>query len=192
MLEIAGTNLDREGASVLAPVAGLERDGFARGDALPDALDGRLVKPDFEIAAMPADQLLPAVAQTVAGLAVDVDNGRMIVEEKEGVGRIVHEGAEPRLARAQLVFCPLALCDVTHQAQKPVAVLLKMALANLDRERAPVPAPVAGLESDGFPGEDALPYARDGHLVKAHIEVASMSSRSVLPACSPDSRNPRG
>ena len=49
-----------------------------------------------------ADQFFPAVAQTNAGLTVDVENGRMIVKQKEGVSRVIREGPEARFARAQL------------------------------------------------------------------------------------------
>src|SRR5215469_2777602 len=106
LLELAGAHLDRKRGSVLAPMACLERGGLAHGDALSDALNGCLVEPDIEIGTMPADQLVPAVAETVAGLAVHVENGRLIIEQKESVGRIVDEGAEARLARAQLVLRP--------------------------------------------------------------------------------------
>ena len=102
LLKLADANLHREGGPVLAPVAGLESDGFLADDALLQALDGRIVETDVEITSMFADQLFPAVAQTIAGLAVDVENGRSIVNQKEGVSRVIHEGAETRLARAQL------------------------------------------------------------------------------------------
>jgi len=49
-----------------------------------------------------ADQFFPAVAETVAGLAVDVDNGRMIVKQKEAISRVVHKSAVACLAGAQL------------------------------------------------------------------------------------------
>ena len=62
----------------------------------------RLVETNVEIASMPANQFFPAVAQTLAGLAVDVENGRILVKQKEGVRRVIHEGAEARLALAQL------------------------------------------------------------------------------------------
>ena len=49
-----------------------------------------------------ANQFFPAVTQAIAGLAVNVENGRFIVKQKEGVSRAIHEGAEVRLASAQL------------------------------------------------------------------------------------------
>ena len=55
-----------------------------------------------------------------------------------------------------LLLCALALGDITHQAQIPASALLKLVQANLHRERGAVLAPVAGLESDGFPGDGAL------------------------------------
>jgi hypothetical protein len=86
-------------------MARLESDRFARGGALLEVLDGRLVETDIEIASMFADQFFPAVAQTIAGLAIDVDNDRVIVKQKESVSRVIREGAEARFACAQLVFC---------------------------------------------------------------------------------------
>src|SRR5215467_6423804 len=144
-------------------------------------LDGVLVEIDIEIAPMFADQFFAAVAETVAGLAVYVENGGIVFNHEERVGRVIDEGTEARLARAQLLFCPLPLGDVAREAQEPVVVLHEMALADLDRERAPVLAPVAGLESDGFPGKDALPYARDGHRVDADIKVASIPADQFFP-----------
>ena len=61
-----------------------------------------LVETNVEIASMFANQFFPAVTQTLAGLAVNVENGRFIVKQKEGVSRLIHEGAEARLARAHL------------------------------------------------------------------------------------------
>ena len=68
----------------------------------------------------------------------------------------LNEGAKALLALPQLILCALALGDIAHQAQIPAPALLKLVQANLHRERGVVPAPVAGLESDGFPGDDAL------------------------------------
>src|SRR5690242_10907150 len=89
LLKIADANLDREGGPVLAPVARLESDGFPGDEALSQALDGRLIESSVEIAAMFADQFFPAVAQTFAGLAIDVENGRLVVKDKESVARVV-------------------------------------------------------------------------------------------------------
>src|SRR3974377_1599040 len=97
LVKMADANLHREGGPVLAPVAALESDRFPGDGALLQALDGGLVPTYVEIASMLADQFFPAVAQTVAGLAVDVENGRTIVKQKEGVSRVIHESAEARL-----------------------------------------------------------------------------------------------
>ena len=66
---------------------------------------------------MLADQFFTAVAQTDAGLAVDVENGRLIVKQEEGVSRVIHEGAEARLARAQLLLRLSQLRDVLQNAK---------------------------------------------------------------------------
>ena len=102
LIELADANLHREGGAVLSPMASLESDRFPSGDPLPQELDRRLVETNVEIASMFADQFFPAVTQAIAGLAVDVENGRFIVKQKEGVSRVIHEGAEARLAIAQL------------------------------------------------------------------------------------------
>jgi len=76
---------------------------FTPGDAaLPKPLNGRLVQTDVENARVPADQFFPPVPQTDARLVVDVEDGQLIVMQNERVRRIVYEGAESRLARAQL------------------------------------------------------------------------------------------
>jgi hypothetical protein len=117
LLELVQANLHRERGGVLAPVAGLESDGFPGDAALLQALDGRIVETDVEIAFMFADQFFPAVAQTMAGLAVDVENGPIIVKQKEGVGRAIHEDAEAPLARAQLFLRLPQLRDVLQDAK---------------------------------------------------------------------------
>ena len=68
------------------------------------ASDRRLVEPGIEIAGMHADQLLAAVAEAFAGLAVDVDHVELLVQQEKAVRRAVDEGAEARFARAQLLL----------------------------------------------------------------------------------------
>src|SRR3974390_1007602 len=102
LLKMADPNLDRKGCAVLAPVAALERDRFPGDASLLQALDGCLVQTDVEITSMFADQFFPAVAQTFAGLAVDVENGRTIVKQKKGVSRGIEQCAEALFARADL------------------------------------------------------------------------------------------
>ena len=77
---------------------------FASGGALLSALDECIVETDVEVPSMFANELFPAVPQTIAGLAIDVDNDRVIVKQKESVSRVIREGAEARFACAQLVF----------------------------------------------------------------------------------------
>ena len=66
---------------------------------------------------MPADQFLPAVAETLAGLVVDVEDDRIVVKQKERVGRVIHEGTEARLARTQLLLRSPQLRDVLQDAE---------------------------------------------------------------------------
>ena len=75
-------------------------------DALPQALDGGIVEAGVEIASMLSDQLLAAVAQALAGLAVDVEHGRVIVKQEEGVSRVIHEVRKrASLARSSCSAC---------------------------------------------------------------------------------------
>jgi hypothetical protein len=85
-------------------MARLESDRSASGGALLSTLDECLVETDVEVPSMFANQLFPAVPQTIAGLAIDVDNDRVIVKQKESVSRVIREGAEARFACAQLFF----------------------------------------------------------------------------------------
>src|SRR3984893_3873669 len=117
LLKLANPDLHREGGAIFAPMTTLESDRFPSNDALLQALDGRIVETGVEIASMFADQFLPAVAQAMAGLAIDVENGRIIVKQKEGVSRVIHEGAEARLARTQLLLRLSQLRDVLQKAK---------------------------------------------------------------------------
>ena len=67
------------------------------------------------------------IAQALAGLAIDIENGRiLIVKKKESVGRVIHKGAEARLARAQLLLGLPQLGDVLQDAklaQRPPRVV---------------------------------------------------------------------
>ena len=105
---------------------------------------------------MHSDHLLAAVTQALTRLTVYVDKSLMLVEQEETIRRVIDEAAKAGLACAQLILCPLALGDVAHHAQKPTSALLKLAHANLDRERGAVLAPMASLESDRFLGDDEL------------------------------------
>ena len=76
-----------------------------------------LVEARVEIAGMHADELLAAVAEALAGLPVDVDNGLVLVMQEQGVRRMIDERAEARFARAQLVLGLPQLRDVLHDAE---------------------------------------------------------------------------
>src|SRR5215831_19230964 len=103
LLKLVNANLHWEGGAVLAPVAGLERNGFTGDGALLQALDRRIVETNVETAFVFADHFFPAVVPTIAGLPVNVENGPVVVKQKEGVSRVIHESAETGLARAQLL-----------------------------------------------------------------------------------------
>src|SRR4030095_10381984 len=94
-------------------------------------------------------------------MPIDVENGLMLIEQEEAIRRVIDEGAKALLARAELILCPFTLGDVAHQAQKPTSVLLELVDANLHREGGAVLSPMASLESDRFPSDNALLEAHD-------------------------------
>src|SRR5271165_1425884 len=94
LLKLANSNLDREGGAVFASMESLESDHLLGHDALLEARNGCIVETDVEIVAIFADQFFPAIAQTIAGSPVDVEHGRFIVKQKEGVSCVIHKGAE--------------------------------------------------------------------------------------------------
>ena len=72
------------------------------------------------------DQFVAAIAQAFARLAIHIENGRILIVEKERVGCVVHQGAEARLARAQLPLRLPQLRDVLQNAklaQRPPRVV---------------------------------------------------------------------
>ena len=117
LLELGGTDLHREDSAILAPVAGLEGQRLAGRDALPQPLNGRLVQTDVENTRVHADQFFPAVAQTDAGLLVDIENGQLIVVQKKRVRRVIDESAEARLAHTQRFLRLPQLRDVLKDAE---------------------------------------------------------------------------
>ena len=75
---------------------------------------------------MLADQLFPAIPQALAGLAIDVKNGGMIVKQEERVGCVIRKSAEARFARTDLLLRLAQLRDVLQDAelaQRPTGVV---------------------------------------------------------------------
>src|SRR5437868_4196578 len=88
---------------------------------------------------------------------------------------------QSELALAHLLFRPLAFSDIARQRQaEPMRSLLKLASTNLDREHAPVLAPMKSLEGYRFAGVYSLSDPRDRCCVQAGIEVARMHSDHLL------------
>ena len=82
LLKLVDSNLHREGGAVLAPMTGLESDRFASDGALLQVAGSTpRSRPMSKSPLLFADQFLPAVAQANAGLAVDVENGPIIVKQ---------------------------------------------------------------------------------------------------------------
>src|SRR6516162_11050348 len=114
LLELASANLDREHASILAPVKSLKGYRFPARHPLSDPRDRCCVQASVEVARMHSDHLLAAIAQAVTRLPVDVDNGLLLVEQEETISRMIDNAAKAGLARVQLILCPLAFGDVAR------------------------------------------------------------------------------
>ena len=118
LLELTSANLDREHGPILAPMKTLEGYRFPGLYSLFDPRDRCLVQAGIEVARMHSDHLVAAVTQALTRLPVDVDNGPVLVEQEETIRRMIDEVAKALLARAQLIFCPLALGAVLRFAQR--------------------------------------------------------------------------
>jgi hypothetical protein len=160
----------------------LEGYRFPGPYSLSDPLEQCLVQGGIEVAWMHSDHFLPAVTQALTRLSVDVEKGLVLVEQEKSVRRMIDETAKAGLARAQLILCLLALCDVAHQAQKQTSVPLKLADANLHREGGAILAAVAALDREWLPGDDALLQVPDRGVVEADIEIASMFADEFFTA----------
>src|ERR1700746_3601429 len=182
LLELASANLDWEHDSTLAPVKTFEGYRFPSLFSLSDPRDRCVVQAGVEVAWMHSNHLLAAITQALTRLPIDVENRLVLVEQEETIHRVVDEGAKTRLARAELILCPLAFGHVAHQAQKPTSVLLELADASLHREGGAILAPVARLECDWFPGEHALLQPLDGCVVETDVEIALMFADQFFPA----------
>ena len=117
LLERPGADFDGEQGAVVPSMERLERDRFTRARPLREQLHRPIVQTGIEQARVNADQFLAAVAQALAGLAVDVQDGELAIEQEEGIRRAVHEGAEPGLAAAQGLLDALAFGNVLHDAE---------------------------------------------------------------------------
>ena len=128
LLEQASPNLDRKHRPILAAMKSSEGYRFSALYSLSDPCDRRRVQPGIEVARMHADHLLPAVAQALASLPIDVENGLVLVEQEESIRRVIDQAAKALLARAQLILRALALRDVARQRQAvPMCSLLEEA-----------------------------------------------------------------
>ena len=144
LLILSSANLNREHGSVLAPMQCLEGYGFSARYLLSDQRDrclrlGRHRNRADAFRSSPRGCSLSSHSR----LTIDVENGLVLVEQEESIGRMINEVAKALFARAQLVLCLFALSDVARQAQQPTSALLKVGNANLDREGSAVFAPVA-------------------------------------------------
>src|ERR1700732_2952440 len=182
LLELASANLDREHRPILAPMKSPEGYRVPGRYSLSDPRDRCLVQAGIEVVRMHSDHLFAAVTQALTRLLVDVENGLLLIEQEETIRRMIDEAAKALLALPQLILCPLALGDVARHAQKPTAVLLKLANADLHGKGGAIFAPMTTLESDRFPSNDALLQALDGRIVETGVEIASMFADQFFPA----------
>ena len=94
-----------------------ESRDFFGGNARLQAFHRQVVEAGVEIESMLANQLLPAVAEALAGAAIDIENGRLVVEQEECVGRVVYKSTKARFAGAQLPLGLAQLGDVLQDAE---------------------------------------------------------------------------
>ena len=115
LLKLAKANLHRKRRAVLAPVTRLKSDSFPGDGALLEALDRRIVETHVEIAFVFSDQFFSGVTEAMAGLAVDVEDGPVIIKHKERITGVFHEGSKARLACAQLVCWAVTTSEVVKK-----------------------------------------------------------------------------
>src|SRR5262249_30812258 len=117
LVEHARANLDGEHRPVLAAVKGFKNDGLAGGGARGPAGHRLLPAASVQKAGMHADQLLPGVAETLARLAVDVDDAQLLVMDEKRIRRTVDERAKTRFACAQAVLRLPQIGNVLQDAE---------------------------------------------------------------------------
>ena len=125
--ELPSAHLDGKYGSVLAPMTSFEGHRFPARDSLSDPRNRCQVQDRSKSTRMHSDHFVAAVTQAFARLAIHVENGRCSSYRKKRIGRVVHEGAEARLARAQLILCLFQLRDVAAERTNLTSTLLKSA-----------------------------------------------------------------
>ncbi len=121
-------DFDRKGRAILAAVAALARDRRAGGQLAGQFLELPAGQVEVDILRRHLQQLGAAVAQAFAAALVDVDEAALGVVHVKTVGRLLHQGAEVRLAFAQGLFDLLALEKLADVAADEVRALHGFAL----------------------------------------------------------------
>src|ERR1700738_3548929 len=116
VLELTSTNLDRKDDSIPAPMKSLERYRFPPGHTISDHRNPRRAQAAIEVTRIHADHLVAGITKALTRLAVDVENGLVLVQEEETIRRVINKAAKSGLTRTQLILCPLPLRDIAHQA----------------------------------------------------------------------------
>ena len=139
--KLPNAHLDGKHGSILSEMTTIIGHDFPSPETLPDALQKRRCQIRTIVERGHPDQFVAAIAQAFARLAIHIENGRILIVEKERIGCVVHHGAEARLARAQLALGLFQLRDVLQNAKlaqrSPRAVPGDIALA-VDDSQGPI------------------------------------------------------
>ena len=94
-------------------------DDLPAAQAIPDALQKLRVQIRTMVERGHPDQFVAAIAQAFAGLPIHIQNGPILIVEKECIGCVIHQDAEACLTRAELQLGLPQLGDVLHDAKLP-------------------------------------------------------------------------
>ena len=133
-------HLNGKHRSILSAMTTVVDHDFPISETLSNALQKRRCQIWPIVERGHPDQFVAAIAQVLARLPIHIENGRILVIEKECIGCVVHQGAEARLARAPLMLRMPQLRDVLHDAKlaqwPPRVVPGDISLATYDSLRA--------------------------------------------------------
>ena len=97
----------------------VKQHGFARSRLRRDGFEALSIQIHVEDQRGHSDQLLPGVAQALAGGPVHINDASLFeVQHEEGVRRVVHEHTEERLTLAQRLLGALAFRNVERSAEQ--------------------------------------------------------------------------
>src|ERR1700730_5209952 len=105
VLELTSTNLDRKDDSIPAPMKSLERYRFAAGHTISYRRNRPRAQAAIEVTRIHADHLVAGITKALTRLAVDVENGLVLVQEEETIRRVINKAAKFGLTAPRLLSC---------------------------------------------------------------------------------------